>query len=240
MNTILFDLDGTLLPMDVEHFVKIYFAELSNKCAKYGYEPKGLLDAVQKGTEAMRNNDGKEKNAARFWQEFSQVLGPDVLKLQPVLEKFYEEEFEHTKIGTYENPKAALLVKSLREKGYTLVLATNPVFPMTAHRTRLSWIGLTPEDFEYVTSYENSHFCKPNVSYYKEILENIGKHPQECMMIGNDVQEDSPAQKIGMQFYLVTDHLIDRKKEDLSNYTYGSFEEFCEFAEKDLLGAYEK
>ena len=37
---ILFDLDGTLLPMDQNHFVKTYFGALAKKLAPLGYDPE--------------------------------------------------------------------------------------------------------------------------------------------------------------------------------------------------------
>ena len=36
ITTVLFDLDGTLLPMEVEHFTKTYFGLLAQKAAPYG------------------------------------------------------------------------------------------------------------------------------------------------------------------------------------------------------------
>ena len=63
INTILFDLDGTLLPMDQDAFMEIYFRELSKRCLPLGYEPKALVDAVWKGTGAMvkkRRNHEKQ------------------------------------------------------------------------------------------------------------------------------------------------------------------------------------
>lgn len=40
--TVLFDLDGTLLPMELEEFTNTYFALLAKKAAPFGYEPKPL------------------------------------------------------------------------------------------------------------------------------------------------------------------------------------------------------
>jgi hypothetical protein len=50
LTTILFDLDGTLLPMDNEAFTKGYFKLLAAKLAPHGYEPKQLVDAIWAGT----------------------------------------------------------------------------------------------------------------------------------------------------------------------------------------------
>ena len=36
ITTVLFDLDGTLLPMDEKKFIKAYFGELAKKGAEYG------------------------------------------------------------------------------------------------------------------------------------------------------------------------------------------------------------
>lgn len=40
IKTILFDLDGTLLPMDQEVFIKYYFGALVKHMEPEGYEPK--------------------------------------------------------------------------------------------------------------------------------------------------------------------------------------------------------
>lgn len=58
LTTILFDLDGTLLPMDNDEFTRGYFKLLAAKMAPLGYEPKRLVDAVWTGTAAMVKNDG--------------------------------------------------------------------------------------------------------------------------------------------------------------------------------------
>ena len=46
LTTVLFDLDGTLLPMDQEAFTTGYFKLLAKKLAPHGYEPKSLVDAI--------------------------------------------------------------------------------------------------------------------------------------------------------------------------------------------------
>ena len=63
----LFDLDGTLLPMDQDEFTKAYFDGLSKNLAPYGYEPKRLVGGVRHGTKAMVKNDGTQTNEQVFW-----------------------------------------------------------------------------------------------------------------------------------------------------------------------------
>ena len=56
IKNVLFDLDGTLLPMDMERFTNGYFQLLTEKMAPLGYDPKALTDAVWAGTAAMVKN----------------------------------------------------------------------------------------------------------------------------------------------------------------------------------------
>ena len=62
IKNILFDLDGTLLPMDQDKFANGYFSRLVKKLAPLGYEPQKTVDGIWAGTAAMVKNDGKTTN----------------------------------------------------------------------------------------------------------------------------------------------------------------------------------
>lgn len=226
---VLFDLDGTLLPMDQDVFVKTYFKKLAMKLAPYGYEPEALINTVWKGTGAMVKNIGEITNEEAFWKVFKGIYGEEQLKDKPVFEEFYKNEFQSVKEVCGFNPKAAKTVKELKKRGYRLALATNPVFPAIATESRIRWAGLEPEDFEYYTTYENSCYCKPAVEYYSEILSKLDISPEECIMIGNDVRDDMIAQNLGMKVFLLTDCIINKDNEDISVYSNGSFDDILEF-----------
>lgn len=226
---VLFDLDGTLLPMDQDVFVKTYFKKLAMKLAPYGYEPEALINTVWKGTGAMIKNIGEITNEEAFWKVFKGIYGEEQLKDKPVFEEFYKNEFQSVKEVCGFNQKAAKTVKELKKRGYRLALATNPVFPAIATESRIRWAGLEPEDFEYYTTYENSCYCKPAVEYYSEILSKLDISPEECIMIGNDVRDDMIAQNLGMKVFLLTDCIINKDNEDISVYSNGSFDDILEF-----------
>lgn len=228
MNTFLFDLDGTLLPMDQEAFIGTYFKALAMKLAPYGLEPQTLIKAVWAGTEAMIENDGTKTNEERFWEIFGSILGEEVRNLEPVFEEFYRIEFMTARKETSTQPLARECISLLRKKGYRLILATNPVFPGIATISRIHWAGLEKEDFSWITTYENSCFCKPNIRYYEEIIQKTGVNPMDCIMIGNDVKDDMCTKQLGMQTYLLTDCLINTAGEDISKYKYGDFQQFFE------------
>ena len=229
ITTILFDLDGTLLPMDQEVFVKDYLGRLAKKMAPHGYDPQLLVQAVWKGTGAMVKNDGRQSNEAVFWQVFTGIFGQEAMKDLPLFEEFYETEFQEARRSCGFNPAAAETVRALHAMGYTTVLATNPLFPPVATQSRVRWAGLEPEDFAFITTYDNSSFCKPNPDYYREILGKLSLDGSQCLMVGNDVGEDMIAGILGMKVFLLTDCLINPADADISVYPNGSFPELLHY-----------
>lgn len=209
---ILFDLDGTLLPMDQEEFTNGYFRLLAAKMAPYGYDPRQLVDALWQGVGAMVKNDGGAVNSERFWAVFDRAMGKNCRADEPVFDGFYRNEFRQAVRFTQPSPLSAELARTARSKAEYVILATNPIFPRCGQVTRLGFVGLSDTDFHWVTDYENSRFCKPNPAYYQDILARFGLQPGECVMVGNDMEEDIvPAAGLGMETFLVTDCLINPK-----------------------------
>ena len=149
-----------------------------------------------------------------------------------MIDSFYSQEFGQVQsvCGFSEAAKeVVLLAKKIASK---VVLATNPIFPAVATENRMRWAGLVPEDFTLYTTYENSCNCKPNPQYYIDIAEKIGCKPQECLMIGNDVAEDMVAATVGMRVFLLTDCLINKKEQDISEFAKGGFQELMEYLDR--------
>ena len=224
LDAILFDLDGTLLPMDQDVFIKAYFGRLARKLAPLGYEPEKLMKAIYAGIGAMVGNDGTVRNEEAFWRTFCSIFGEQAKADEPHFAAFYRNEFQQVQEACGFDARSAQVIKALREKGYRLVLATNPLFPAVATQSRIRWAGLDAQDFEWVTTYENASFCKPNVKYYEEIVAKLGLNPERCLMVGNDVGEDMIAGKLGMKTFLLTDCLLNRSGQDIAAYPNGSFE----------------
>ena len=222
-------MDGTLLPMDAEVFTKSYFKCLAKKLSQRGYEPNKLIDGVWKGIAAMVKNDGKQKNEEAFWTGFAGSFGERAYEDTAYFDEFYKTDFGDLKSLCGYNEKAAMAVRAIKSAGYTVVVATNPVFPIIAQERRLEWSGVDRSDIAYITSYENSSYCKPNTDYYKEILSVLDLRAKDCVMVGNDVGDDMVAQKVGMRVFLLTDCLINRAGADISVYPHGGFDELMEF-----------
>lgn len=234
LKAILFDLDGTLLPMDQDIFIKAYFGGLVKKLAPHGYDPQATVNAIWAGTKAMIQNDGSCTNEKKFWQSFCGILGENTRADEPLFQEFYETDFQKVQSVCGFTPESAPLVRWLKEKGCRVILATNPLFPSIATESRIRWAGLQPEDFELYTTYENSSFCKPNPDYYRDILAKTGLDPADCLMVGNDVADDMIAATLGCRVFLLTDCLINSKNADISAYPQGSFSDLRRYLEQQL------
>ncbi len=218
--------------MDQDVFVKKYFSMLAAHLAPYGYESKKLIDTIWAGTAAMVKNDGSTINAGAFWRVFASAFGEGSLKDMPYFDYFYENIFDEVRTSCGFDARSAQTVSFIKKRGLRVALATNPVFPSAATEARIRWAGLAPSDFEIYTTYDNSHYCKPNPKYYIEVCERLGVSPEECLMVGNDVDEDMITEMLGMKVFLLTDNLINRSGKDISIYPNGSFEALTEFIGK--------
>ena len=229
LKAILFDLDGTLLPMDQDVFLKDYFSRMVKKLAPHGYDSQALIKSIYAGTNAMIANDGSATNETVFWNSFTNFFGEQARKDEVLFDDYYRNEFQEVKHSCGFLPEATTTIKTLRDRGYRVVLATNPLFPSIATESRIRWAGMSPEDFELFTTYENSSFCKPNLKYYEEILGKLGVTPEECLMVGNDVGDDMVAEQLGMKVFLVPRDLINKEEKDISNYPQGTLDDLLTY-----------
>lgn len=228
---ILFDMDGTLLPMDTDEFTKGYFKFLCEKVCPLGIEPKVLINTIWAGVKDMVLNDGSKKNIEAFWEHFKERTGKERDEIEKTCNEFYGNEFKKAKVFTRDNPLASKAVEVAHEKASMVVLATNPIFPFVAQQTRMSFIGLKPEDFDLITSYESDSYAKPNPKYYEDILKRLNLKGGDCLMIGNDEEEDMyAASLLGIDTYLITDDVLRSEKHPYLG-KRGSFKEMVEMLE---------
>ena len=192
----LFDLDGTLLPMDMEKFVKLYFSSLCKRCTPViKIEPDALIKAMWAGTDAMTKNDNSRTNREVFWETAGKVSGADLEKFDDLFTDYYENEFIVPKDATSFTPYAKKSIDFIKKNGGRLIA-------------------------------ENFGCCKPNLKYFEEICKKQDIKPEDSIMIGNDVDEDLCSAKLGFDTYLITDTIVNRDNKDYSDYKNGSFEEF--------------
>lgn len=216
LKAVFFDLDETLLPLDENKFVKVYFKLLYDKVKHLGYfEEASFFEDIMIGVKLMMKNDGSKTNEEVFWHYFIERYGTRIIKDKPLFDDFYVNEFKKLKIVCDENLLAKEIVKYVKSENLKCILSTNPIFPIAGTRTRMSFVGLNDSDFDYITAYENSSFSKPNPKYFEILLNKFNLKPNEVILFGNNVTEDYEcAKSAGINCFLVGNYIIgDLKKE---------------------------
>lgn len=231
IRNIFYDLDGTLLPMDMDDFMKAYFEGICKKAAPYGYDPDKMVKGIWTGTKAMVLNDGSRTNYDAFWDVFLPLM--DFKKEHmAVFDDFYAGEFNEVSRVVHPDDRIPALIQTVKSLGFRQTLATNPVFPEVATRNRVRWARLNIDDFEAFTTYENSHYCKPNPDYYREVCNKVGADPQETLMVGNDVDEDMIAETLGMKVFLITKYMLNKHEKDINLYPHGDWDDLLSYIQK--------
>ena len=228
---ILFDLDGTLLPMVQDEFVRFYMPLLAKSYIYNGVEvdPREFVSMIWSGYEAMVKNDGTQTNREAFWNYMGDKLPISREKSEELALEFYDGDFNQAICTTRPTPVADQIVKAAKEKGLETYLATNPVFPRCATMNRIRWAGLDAGDFKVITTYEDCNFRKPNPEYFRLILEKFNLEPSECLMVGNDVEEDLTIRTLGVKTYLATDTMENRHNLPFETEYMGTLEELLAF-----------
>ncbi len=230
INTILFDLDGTLLSIGMKDFETIYYKSLSESFKEI-IPPENFMKILYGSVMSMVKNTEYRTNEEVFRDTLRSYVKDDLDTYTEMFKSYYKNEFHVLKEAVLDHTEMQEATKLLKNKGYELVIATNPLFPKEAIDERIKWSGVDRNDFSYVSYFEKNHYCKPNIQYYEEILENINKAPDECIMVGNDVLEDLIAGKLGITTYLVTNHLLNRNNIKIETDYMGNYQEFLTFAE---------
>lgn len=236
IKAIFFDLDGTLLGMDERKFLELYLPSI---VASFSTEIDYKLGAsiIYKALDLMIENPSTELNNYESYKNYFTMLRGDKNLAEADFknfEEFYKTKFEIVRASLWKQEAMLEAVSLLKKKGYRLVIATNPIFPYIATKRRVEWAGLDEKDFELITYQENSHSAKPNLSYYREILKKLNLEGNECMMVGNDVEEDMIASDLGLTTYLVTDCLISRKNRENEIVNRGKASDFLKYVKEYL------
>lgn len=206
MHGILFDLDGTLLDIDIGSFLERYFSALARTMEPLTSDPEALghaMKALNVATHAMMLPHPGRTNQAVFTEEFRARTGIDIEEHREVFERFYAEEFPLLGDGFGPVPGARVAFETALDLGLRVAIATNPIFPLAAVEHRIAWAGLDDLPVNAITTYETMHACKPLPAYFLETAERIGSSPDRCLMVGDDRELDLPAAATGMRTYYV-------------------------------------
>lgn len=202
MQAVLFDLDGTLLDLDVPAFLHRYFPALGAAAAPH-FPGVDLLPAVLKSTEGMQQPHEGLTNREFFYRDFLERTGVDLQDDWDTFEAFYRDVFPTLGTGYGPTPGARDAILAARALGMKVAIATQPIFPRIAIDHRLAWAGLDDLTFDVVTTYEYMYACKPQAAFFTQVADMLGCDSRDCLMVGDDRSNDMPAAAVGMRTFYV-------------------------------------
>jgi len=210
IQAILFDLDGTLVDVDMNRFVPIYLRRLTAYMSAH-VNPARAIQTLHHAVAAMfANTDANKTLESILLDVLESELTISAELYAACLEQFCQNDLEELRPLVTGHPLSPQLIEASLTNGWDVVLATNPIFPRAVIDARLAWGELSGEDFHHVTAYETAHFCKPSARFFEEILQQLQLPAEACLMVGNDTLHDLSASQVGMQTCLLTPWSIKR------------------------------
>lgn len=200
--TLLLDLDGTLLDVEMRSFLEAFFPLAAARFGGPGEVPRISQSLGEAARAMMAARDGARTLDLVFLESFAAAVGCSPAEVRRRFAVFYREEFERLRRLVRPVPGARAFVVGALGQGCELVLATNPVFFLDPIRSRLRWAGLADVPFALVTCAELMFWTKPHAGYYRQILALTGRHPEQCLMVGDDPRMDMAAKEAGIATWL--------------------------------------
>jgi FMN phosphatase YigB (HAD superfamily) len=210
VRAVLFDLDGTLLQVEMHEFVPAYLRGLA-ACFDDLAGRGSFVETVLTSTQALlEREEGPQTNEELFLAALHRRLGIPPSIFTQRLEHFCRNGLQRLAPLVHPLPLARRILESCLARGLEVALATNPVFPRPVVEARLKWAKLIDFPFRLITCTDNCHFCKPHPGYFREVLARLGLAPHEVVMVGNDTERDLGARQSGIAAFLVDTCLADR------------------------------
>lgn len=232
LKAVLFDLDGTLLDVEMNEFIPAYVQGLASHFADLS-EPRLFVDTVLAATFALiHDGHERESNEALFLAAMQRQLGIGAEVFTRRLDDFVDNGLGRLSPMVRPTERARAILRTCFEKNLAVVIATNPVFPRTVIDARLRWGQLQDYDYSLVTSYENSRLCKPHPGYFSDILTHLDLAPEQCLMVGNDTEHDLAAARVGIPTFLVETWMIDRLNGAFRSDMRGDHDALLDFLQK--------
>ncbi len=202
VTTVLWDLDGTLVG-----FHERTFGVLMPMVAAAAFAdlvpPWRFLKTLKEILPQVRANAGEHTNHELLVHLIAERLDCDREAVDARLRRLAGWGFPLLRRCFYPQPEAATLVGALAARGMRQIVATNPLWPLDTVLARLAWGRIDTARFAFIASGESMSRSKPQVDYFRGLLDLLGLRPQECVMVGNDARNDSPASALGIPVYLL-------------------------------------
>jgi len=202
IQAILFDIEGTLTNLDMAKFIQNYLGILAPRFAHL-ISPDKFSKQLLKSIETVQIESRPEQTIMQtFFEDFSKATGQSVQTLRPIFDKFYTSDFPTLHCLVQANLQGVKVVESAIQQGFLTAIVTNSLMPLTAIQEQVRWVGLTPEHFKVIASFDNFHYYKPHLGFFKEVAEKLGVKPQSCLLVTKHLN-DMICNELGMKIFFV-------------------------------------
>ena len=207
IRAVLFDLDDTLLSLNLTAFLARYVNGASGLlCRASGRLRVNVMAAYARAWLAAESEARRDRltnaqliNKVVFEQTGIPLDDPVIADMMDCYERTVVPRMGTGIVRAQPMPGARAAVDCVHAMGLTCALATNPVVSHACDMARLAWAGFSESDFTLVSCAENSTRCKPWAGYYEEFCGKLGVTPSECLMVGNDARRDFAHPECGLR-----------------------------------------
>ena len=203
MRTLLVDLDGTIVRLRAQPLLELRLAFRGARRFAPVLPRRRFYRAFWRAARAMQANASARTNHEVLIGELARIAGSSEHDVAGLLDGMVEHDFARMGWHFRPIPGARDMLLRAQDRGYRLVLATNPVWPERAVRMRLAWGGVGDVPFDHITHSGVMTRCKPHVGYFEEILRRLALRAQDCLMVGDNPRKDLPAAKVGIRTFLL-------------------------------------
>jgi FMN phosphatase YigB (HAD superfamily) len=202
VTTVLWDLDGTLVGISQRRF-RTLMPLLAAWAFRDLIPPWRFLRTLHEVLPEVRANTSPDTNYHMMIRLLADHAGVDLTAADIRMRRLAGTEFPRLRRLFHPVPEAQVAVAQLAERGISQVVATNPLWPASTVSARLRWGGFDPAVFEHIVSGETMRRSKPRLEFYSELLDVLGRAAAECVMIGNEAAQDSPAEDLGIPVFIL-------------------------------------
>lgn len=207
IRAVLFDLDDTLLRLNLMAFIARYVAGASRLLASAArVSPLSLAAPFAGSFLAIDAQDRTDSltNEQLFNQTFLAETGiplddPVIADLMSYYERTIVPGYGGGIVAARPVEGAREAIEAVHDADLICALATNPTFSLDCDRARMGWAGVSEDDFALVSTLANSSRCKPCAQYYQEFANQLGVRLEECLMVGNDATRDFARPECGLR-----------------------------------------
>lgn len=219
VDTLLFDLDGTLVDMNKKFELPLMLRGIYR--FRNFIPPWKFISTFWAAVKCIQINETDKTNFTVFFDHLLDNGKGTAEELNNIFDRILKEDFVKSAKYFSQTPGALETLNLSRNLGYRHILATNPMFPLEAVKTRMKYgAGIDNFPFEYISHAQNSTRCKPKVSYYEELVRKLKLDPKKCLMIGNDPVKDLPAAELGIKTFLLKGEKYNRKIQEYNSYPH--------------------